>query len=424
MDNAHTKEKQYSPQSSQMYNKYNNSYNKNKYSYDKNVWRNNNRRPHLNLNNGRKNYNSFDILSDNCSSTTNSSYHSHYCNNCCKNGHSFYQCKNPITSYGVIAFRYHINASTKQPERQYLMIRRRDTLSYLDFMRGKYSLFNRKYIKNLMTTMTEFEKKQISSQPFDVLWYELWKDNVPQEKLNDTTFSPMPNEEKNNDTKRELYSDAVKTRNNHKKDFPQDVLGEFNANSINAQEPKAAEPEAEPRSNGDKYTPKDKYNILQSGKLLNGTKNHFTIADIIDEIEKERLNNEKSIEIWNEPEWGFCKGRRNYRENDYDCAIREMEEETGYSRKHMKIIKNINTFEEIFIGSNYKCYKHKYYLMYMNYEDSLKTGNFEKSEVSCVRWASFNDCINLIRSYNLEKKCMITNIDNALNKYKIYSDCL
>ena len=415
MDNAYIKEKQYS----QMYNnKYNNSYSKNKYS--KNVWGNNNRKPYINVNNGRRNAESLDSLSNKCSTTTHSNYHSHYCNNCCKNGHSFYQCKNPITSYGVIAFRYHINILTNQPERQYLMIRRRDTLSYLDFMRGKYSLFNRKYIKNLITTMTEYEKKQILSQPFDVLWYELWKDNVPHEKNNDIIFSPIPNKEKNNDIKRELYSDAVKTRNNYKKETPLDI----NSNSINIPQPQP-ELESEPtRSNSDKSTPKDKYNILQSGKLLNGIKNHFTLADIIDEIEKERLSDEKSIEIWNEPEWGFCKGRRNYRENDYDCAIREMEEETGYSRKHMKIIKNINTFEEIFIGSNYKCYKHKYYLMYMNYEDSLKIGNFEKSEVSCIRWVSFNDCINLIRSYNLEKKCMITNIENALNKYKIYSDCM
>ncbi len=27
------------------------------------------------------------------------------CNNCGKQGHSFHQCKLPITSYGIIAFR-------------------------------------------------------------------------------------------------------------------------------------------------------------------------------------------------------------------------------------------------------------------------------------------------------------------------------
>ena len=39
------------------------------------------------------------------------------------------------------------------------------------------------------------------------------------------------------------------------------------------------------------------------------------------------------------PEWGFPKGRRNYQENDIDCATREWEEETGYSRNQIKMVK-------------------------------------------------------------------------------------
>ena len=35
---------------------------------------------------------------------------------------------------------------------------------------------------------------------------------------------------------------------------------------------------------------------------------------------------------WTEQEWGFPKGRRNFQEKDYDCAIREFTEETGYSK--------------------------------------------------------------------------------------------
>ena len=69
---------------------------------------------------------------------------------------------------------------------------------------------------------------------------------------------------------------------------------------------------------------------------------------------------------WNEPEWGFPKGRRNYQEADIKCAIREFQEETGYSKDSIKIIQNIVPLGEIFTGSNYKSYKHKYFIAFMN----------------------------------------------------------
>ena len=263
------------------------------------------------------------------------------------------------------------------------MIRRRDTISYVDFLRGKYSLFNRKYIKRLINDMSVVEQDQIMTQTFEYLWYELWKNNEPN-----------PNDE----FRKDVPSSVVK--NSHS-------TSDVNNTCL-----------IETTGGTDKINTRDKFNILQNGWAVNGTP-HFTISDIVKEIkiEQETLN----AESWKEPEWGFCKGRRNYRENDYDCAVREMEEETGYSKEEMTILKNVNTFEEVFIGSNLKCYRHKYYLMYMTYENSLKTGDFEKTEVSCIKWTSFKESLSLIRSYNVEKKRMITNIENALNKYSIFN---
>ena len=57
---------------------------------------------------------------------------------------------------------------------------------------------------------------------------------------------------------------------------------------------------------------------------------------------KSLIHNSKTS--WMEPEWGFPKGRRNYLENDLDCAIREFTEETGLLNKCFKIIKNIVCF--------------------------------------------------------------------------------
>ena len=91
------------------------------------------------------------------------------CNNCGKQGHTFKQCKNPITSFGVIVFR--INPLQ---QREYLMIRRKDTLGYIDFMRGKYSASNQKYIFNMIEQMTIQEKYKLKKYTFDELWHDLW----------------------------------------------------------------------------------------------------------------------------------------------------------------------------------------------------------------------------------------------------------
>ena len=87
-----------------------------------------------------------------------------YCNNCGKNGHLYHQCKLPITSIGIVAFRVYNN----KPE--FLMIRRKDTLGHVDFMRGKYSINNKEYILNMLNQMTIQEKKNIRTQDFDTLW--------------------------------------------------------------------------------------------------------------------------------------------------------------------------------------------------------------------------------------------------------------
>jgi hypothetical protein len=67
-----------------------------------------------------------------------------FCNNCGKNGHAFHQCKYPITSIGIIPFKKDNN------DIKYLMIRRKDTLGYVDFMRGKYPLYNYYYLHNII----------------------------------------------------------------------------------------------------------------------------------------------------------------------------------------------------------------------------------------------------------------------------------
>jgi 8-oxo-dGTP pyrophosphatase MutT (NUDIX family) len=142
----------------------------------------------------------------------------------------------------------------------------------------------------------------------------------------------------------------------------------------------------------------------------------YTLRDLV----------EKSDTAWTETEWEFPKGRRNPQERDLDCGLREFQEETGYSQNNIAIVENILPFEEIFIGSNHKSYKHKYFLAYMNEyknqekDDVVNLQNYQKSEVSKLEWKTFDECLKSIRPYNLEKKKIITNINNLLQQYKLY----
>ena len=78
-----------------------------------------------------------------------------FCNNCGRNGHLFHSCKKPISSLGIICFTFHDN------KLKFLLICRKDTLGYVDFIRGKYPLYNKDYIQNIIDEMTLYEKKKI-----------------------------------------------------------------------------------------------------------------------------------------------------------------------------------------------------------------------------------------------------------------------
>ena len=151
-----------------------------------------------------------------------------------------------------------------------------------------------------------------------------------------------------------------------------------------------------------------KLEIIRNGITINNE--IITLQDIIN----------KSTTQWSETEWEFPKGRRNYKEKDLECALREFEEETGISQIKITIIENILPFEEIFIGTNHKSYKHKYFLAYTNeIEDYLQ--NFQVTEVSKLQWKTIEECLEDIRPYNLEKKTLIYNINKVLQEYRLYS---
>ena len=133
---------------------------------------------------------------------------------------------------------------------------------------------------------------------------------------------------------------------------------------------------------------------------------------------KQLVENNKTE--WVTPEWEFPKGRRNYQENDLTCALREFEEETGFNKVDVNVIQNIIPFEEIYTGSNFKSYKHKYFIGMID-SNTQPSRNFQQSEVSQIKWMNLADCIASIRPYNLEKIDMISHINKSLEKYRLIS---
>jgi 8-oxo-dGTP pyrophosphatase MutT (NUDIX family) len=63
---------------------------------------------------------------------------------------------------------------------EYLMVQRKDSLAYVEFIRGKYDLKNLTYLATLFTHMTGLEHYKILTSTFDDLWRDLWSPNGRQ----------------------------------------------------------------------------------------------------------------------------------------------------------------------------------------------------------------------------------------------------
>jgi 8-oxo-dGTP pyrophosphatase MutT (NUDIX family) len=261
----------------------------------------------------------------------------YFCNNCNRTNHVYNNCRAPITSIGVIAFR----CGETGPE--FLMIRRRDSFGFVDFIRGKYSLNDEAYIQRIIDEMTITEKDNLLRLTFEQLWRLLWGEY--------TRGSQYKNEEHISYEKYRQVLGGIRTKDGRVK----------------------------------------------------------TLHQFIDE----------STTRWTETEWGFPKGRRNYNEKDLPCALRECLEETGYDITTDNVIQNIAPFEEIFMGSDMKCYKQKYFLAMVDLDKKPKKAH-DIMEVGLMKWMSFDECIHTIRPYNLEKIGIVRKINNILSRYRIF----
>ena len=196
--------------------------------------------------------------------------HTLYCSNCGSSGHTFRICIEPVSSYGVLVFRWvgpkpnwspftefckngHCSIGLTDIVPEILMIQRKDSLGFMDIMRGKYRVTEPDYIRKQIRGMIQSERDKLLTMEFDEIWHQLW----------------------------------------------------------------GSDTESSERYANDRITSRQKLAELRAGvEGPDGQK--YTLADL---LRQEPL-------IHKTPEWGFPKGRRDPYETDIQCAFRELEEET------------------------------------------------------------------------------------------------
>jgi len=275
-----------------------------------------------------------------------------FCQNCGLNNHKKRDCPLPIISIGIVCAQLDKTIKLKEPidyvkidrinsnnmksleylntyknKIKFLMIRRKHTINYVEFIRGKYQL-NIIELTELFRSMSPDEIINVSCSNFKQLWENMWKE---------TSW------------RKSFEKEYTSAQNNFEK------FKEFN-----------------------------------NGKLFKYLTNDF-------------------VPDYNEPEWGFPKGRRNYKEANLTCALREFSEETGLDNTLVKILDNVSPVNEEYLGTNNKKYCHILYvgtITKLNVEFDIK----DNLEVGDIGWFTLDEIFNLLRDYHEERRKVIEKI--------------
>jgi len=284
------------------------------------------------------------------------------CSNCGGSGHIFRQCVEPVSSYGVLVFRWvgsspawtqssELCKDNRSPTGlvnivpEVLMIQRKDSLGFMDIMRGKYKVNEPEYIKKQLRGMTEKERNRLLNDSFEDIWHDLWGSDM----------------------------------------------------------------ESSQRYAHDRIISKQKFTELRAG-IETAKGDTYTLADLLRQEPK----------FYETPEWGFPKGRRDPYETDIQCAFRELEEETGITEDELWKVVNIAPLIEQFYGSNDIHYRHSYYLaQYIGSRSiSFDILNSEMArEIGNLAWKPMDEALTLLRPDNIEKRGILIHLSNLLRNF-------
>ena len=284
------------------------------------------------------------------------------CSNCGMSGHIFRQCVEPVSSYGVLVFRWvgrspiwtptsELCRDNRSPNGlvniipEVLMIQRKDSLGFMDIMRGKYKLNEPEYIKKQLRGMTLKERNRLLNDSFEDIWHDLWGSDM----------------------------------------------------------------ESSQRYAHDRIQSKQKFTELRAG-IETSKGETYTLADLL----------RQEPNFYETPEWGFPKGRRDPYETDIQCAFRELEEETGISEDELWKVTNVAPFIEQFYGSNDIHYRHSYYIsQYIGGRSiSFDALNSEMTrEIGNLAWKPMDEALILLRPENIEKRGILIQLANLLRNF-------
>lgn len=113
--------------------------------------------------------------------------HSHkqqFCKNCGKYGHMHRFCRDAKISLGIILYYF-----TPLNDIKFLLIRRRNSIGFVQYIRGKYCETDVDYIQRLFNEMSTEEKVMIQTLDFKTLWMHLWANNITKNQNNDFVYA-------------------------------------------------------------------------------------------------------------------------------------------------------------------------------------------------------------------------------------------
>lgn len=307
----------------------------------------------------------------------NNNNNNNMCSNCGKYGHYSYQCNYPTVSYGMIVYRIHPISGI----RQYLMICRKDSFGYVDFIRGKYSLTDIDHVRHIFREMSAAEHNKIrNATTFNQLWCDLWNINcsktshkheerISRKKYETLQFQNLMPSGKNDDIMIPTLTSILDNSTCFPEpewEFPKGRK-EFNESETECALREFAEETGIPLNSVQVVENLVGFDENYIGTNYMAYKHRYFLAEYIGPNEKPVEKNEYEGEYKDE---GKDESKRGAKEN------------------------KLNILSSPFT-------------------------HFQKSEVSKLEWKSLAECLECIRPYHLEKKKLLQNIDFMLDHYCI-----
>lgn len=242
---------------------------------------------------------------------------------------------------------------------KFLLVQRKYSLGYIVFMKGKWNSNNKEEMINMFIQMTKNEiegllEKSESVNGFESLWEQFWDISYKESKImSDSTTTT---------TISSSSSYIYATKKKYDREF--NIL-------------------------------KKKFELLISATSWN-LKYYCNL-----------------VYKYGVPEWGFPKGKREHKEDNMNCALREFEEETGINKSDLCLLKKVRPLQEDMIGTNKQEYRHLYYI---GFTDNIKVvlnpkkHEAHRNEIGDVGWYSYMEVIKLLNEKHRKKIYILTQI--------------